>query len=39
LTQHLDALEQVAEDKGGLHDLLANRFANVYRVAPTAFAA
>jgi hypothetical protein len=39
LTQHLDALEQEAEDKGGLHNLLANHFAKVYRVAPTACAA
>jgi hypothetical protein len=39
LTQHLDALEQEAEDKGGLRNLLANQFAKVYRVAPTAFAA
>ena len=39
LTQHLDALEQEAEDKGGLHNLLANHVARVYRVAPTALAA
>jgi hypothetical protein len=39
LTQHLDALEQEAEDKGGLHDLLAHHFAKVYRVTPSRFAA
>jgi hypothetical protein len=39
LTQHLDALEQEAEDKGGLHNLLAHHFARVYRVAPTLLAA
>jgi hypothetical protein len=39
LTQHLDTLEQEAEDKGGLRDLLANHFAKVYRVAPTALVA
>jgi hypothetical protein len=39
LTQHLDALEQEAEDKGGLGALLANHFARVYRVTPTALAA
>jgi hypothetical protein len=39
LLQHLDALEQEAEDKGGLHDLLANHFAKIYRVAPTVLAA
>jgi hypothetical protein len=39
LTQHLDALEQEAEDKGGLRDLLANHFAKVYRVVPPQLAA
>jgi hypothetical protein len=39
LTQHLDALEQEAEDKGGLHTLLANHFAKVYRVAPATLVA
>jgi hypothetical protein len=32
LLQHLDALEQEAEEKGGIQQLLANHFAKVYKV-------
>ena len=39
LTHHLDALEQEAEDKGGLHNLLANHFAKLYRIVPSALSA
>jgi hypothetical protein len=33
LLQHLDALEQEAEEKGGVQQLLADHFAQVYKVA------
>jgi len=33
LLQHLDALEQEAEEKGGVQQLLANHFAKVFKVA------
>ncbi len=33
LLQHLDALEQEAEEKGGVQQLLADHFAKVYKVA------
>jgi hypothetical protein len=39
LLQHLDALDQEAEEKGGVQQLLANHFAKVYKVSlplPTA---
>jgi hypothetical protein len=32
LLQHLDALEQEAEDKGGVQQVLADHFAKVYKV-------
>jgi hypothetical protein len=32
LLQHLDALEQEAQDKGGVQQLLASHFAKVYKV-------
>jgi len=32
LLQHLEALEQEAEEKGGVHQLLAGHFAKVYKV-------
>lgn len=32
LLQHLDALEQEAEEKGGVQQVLANHFAKVYKV-------
>ena len=34
LLQHLDALEQEAEEKGGVQHLLADHFAQVYKVSP-----
>jgi hypothetical protein len=34
LLQHLEALEQEAEEKGGVHQLLADHFAKVYKVSP-----
>jgi hypothetical protein len=33
LLQHLDALEQEAEEKGGVHQMLADHFAKVYKVS------
>ena len=33
LLQHLDSLEQEAEDKGGVQQVLANHFAKVYKVS------
>ena len=33
LLQHLDALEQEAEEKGGVQQVLAEHFAKVYRSA------
>jgi hypothetical protein len=33
LLQHLDALEQEAEEKGGVQQLLADHFAKVYKVS------
>lgn len=33
LLQHLDALEQEAEEKGGVQQVLANHFAKVYKVS------
>jgi hypothetical protein len=33
LLQHLDALEQEAEEKGGVQQLLAEHFAKVYKVS------
>jgi hypothetical protein len=33
LLQHLDALEQDAEEKGGVQQLLADHFAKVYKVS------
>jgi hypothetical protein len=36
LTQHLDALEQEAERKGGILQTLSDHFAKVYRVDPAA---
>jgi hypothetical protein len=33
LLQHLDALEQEAEEKGGIQQLLADHFAKVYKVS------
>jgi hypothetical protein len=33
LLQHLEALEQEAEEKGGVQQLLANHFAKVYKVS------
>jgi hypothetical protein len=40
LLQHLDALEQEAEEKGGVQQLLADHFAKVYKVVmPLALAA
>jgi hypothetical protein len=32
LLQHLDALEQEADEKGGIQRLLADHFAKVYKV-------
>jgi hypothetical protein len=32
LLQHLDALEQEAEEKGGVQQLLADHFAKVYKI-------
>jgi hypothetical protein len=32
LLQHLDALEQEAEEKGGVQQILANQFAKAYKV-------
>jgi hypothetical protein len=32
LLQHLEALEQEAEDKGGVQKVLADHFAKVYKV-------
>ncbi|HEX9068901.1 MAG TPA: hypothetical protein VF807_09035 [Ktedonobacterales bacterium] len=32
LLQHLDQLEQQAQDKGGIQQLLAEHFAKVYKV-------
>ena len=32
LTQHLDELEQEAEEKGGVQQVLADHFAKVYKV-------
>jgi hypothetical protein len=32
LLQHLDAIEQAAEEKGGIQHLLADHFAKVYKV-------
>jgi hypothetical protein len=34
LLQHLDALEQEAEEKGGVQQVLADHFAKVYKVSP-----
>jgi hypothetical protein len=34
LLQHLDALEQEAEENGGVQQMLANHFAKVYKVSP-----
>ena len=39
LLQHLDALEQEAEEKGGVQQLLADHFAKVYKVAMPGIAA
>jgi hypothetical protein len=33
LLQHLDALEQEAEEKGGVQQMLTDHFARVYKVA------
>jgi len=33
LVQHLDALEQEAEEKGGVQQVLADHFAKVYNVS------
>jgi len=33
LAQRLDALEQEAEEKGGVQQALADHFANVYKVS------
>jgi hypothetical protein len=33
LLQHLEALEQEAEDKGGVQQILAFHFAKVYKVS------
>jgi hypothetical protein len=33
LLQHLEALEQEAEEKGGVEQLLADHFAKVYKVS------
>jgi hypothetical protein len=33
LLQHLDALEQEAEEKGGVQRMLADHFAKVYKVS------
>jgi hypothetical protein len=33
LLQHLDGLEQEAEEKGGVQQLLADHFAKVYKVS------
>jgi hypothetical protein len=33
LTQHLDELEQEAEEKGGVHEVLAAHFARVHKVS------
>jgi hypothetical protein len=33
LLQHLEALEQEAEEKGGVQEVLANHFAKVYKVS------
>jgi hypothetical protein len=33
LLQHLDALEQDAEEKGGVQQVLANHFAKAYKVS------
>jgi hypothetical protein len=33
LLQHLEALEQEAEEKGGVHQLLADHFAKLYKVS------
>jgi hypothetical protein len=33
LVQHLDDLEQEAEDKGGVQMILASHFASIYRVS------
>jgi hypothetical protein len=33
LLQHLDALEQEAEEKGGVHQILTDHFAQVYKVS------
>ncbi len=33
LLQHLDALEQEADDKGGVQQVLADHFAKVYKVS------
>jgi hypothetical protein len=39
LVQHLDALEQEAEKKGGVQQVLADHFARVYKVSLSAAAA
>jgi hypothetical protein len=33
LTQHVDALEQETQDKGGVQQVLADYFAKVFRIA------
>ncbi len=33
LTQHVDELEQEAQDKGGVQQVLADNFAKVVRIA------
>jgi hypothetical protein len=33
ITQHLDALEREAEEKGGVQQVLADHFAKVYKVS------
>ena len=33
LLQHLDALEQDAEEKGGVQQVLADHFATVYKMS------
>jgi hypothetical protein len=33
LTQHLDELEQEAERKGGIRQVLTDHFAKIYKVA------
>jgi hypothetical protein len=33
LLQHLDALEQEAEEKGGVQQLLADHFARIYKMS------